>query len=149
MTNEEVKELFRDVDADRGKALRMFNEMPVEYIEQGSFISNLWHRKEYAFCFNDKKWECKRPYEEPRMIRGTIPDEAVKRFFNDVLWIAGADDRQLNPDSRAIDAASYSLSVFGKKLFWDASAIDENGDPRYNKLNEAINRLIGSLKKDD
>ena len=145
---EKVKELIPDLDVDRNEALRLFKELPVEYIEQGSTF-NIFHRNEYTFCFNDGTWECKRPYEEKDMIRGTITDRAAKRFFKGVLWIANVDDRELNTDAKGIDAGSYTLSVFGKRLSWDASTIDENGDPRYIKLNKAIKELIDSLENDD
>ena len=88
-------------------------------------------------------------YDVNGVTRGTIPDRSVKRFFEDVFWIVSADDRDLHTDAKGIVCSSYSLSVFGKKLFRDTSAIDENGDLRYIKLNEAIKMLLASLKRDD
>lgn len=144
---DKVRGMILDEDPDRVEARRMFNLLPVEYIEQGSVI-DLIHRIEYTFRFDEKTWECKHPYDENGVIRGTIPDRAAKRFFNDVFWITVADDSDLHTDAKGIVCTGYSLSVFGKKLFWDASTIDENGDPRFIKLNKAIKLLISSLKKD-
>ena len=141
-----AKELILDEDADRDEAWRLFRELPVEYIELGSAFY-AFQRNEYTFYFNDGTWELKRPYAESRMIRGSMPYSASKKLFSDVLWIADADDRNLYTDARGLDAGSYSLSVFGKRLHWDASTIDENGDPRYIKLHKAIHRLIDSLEK--
>lgn len=143
-----ARKLISDADVDRNEALRLFNDLPVEYVVQGNFF-NVWQRNEYTFWFKDGIWECKRPNEEKEMIRGAISDRAAKRFFKDVLWIANADDRELYTDAKSMDAGSYTLSVFGKRLSWDASVIDENGDPRYKKLSKAIKKLIDSLENDD
>ena len=145
---DKARELILDEDADRDEAWRLFRELPVEYIEQGS-VFNIWQRNEYTFYFSDGTWELKHPYAENRMIRGSMPYSAAKQFFSDVLWIADADDKDLYTDARGIDAGSYSLSVFGKRLFWDASTIDENGDPCFIKLNEAIKMLLASLRRND
>ena len=81
------------------------------------------------------------------MIRGTIPDRAAKQFFKEVLWIACTDDKELETDIHSFDTDRYELSVFGKRLFWDASIADEHGDPRYIKLSKAIQKLIDSLEE--
>jgi hypothetical protein len=65
MDIEEVRtmnELIPDVDNDREDVLRLFNDQLVVYIEQGS-VFNLFHRIEYTFCFDEKTWECKHPYD--------------------------------------------------------------------------------------
>ena len=65
MDIEEVRtmnELIPDVDNDREDVLRLFNDQLVVYIEQGS-VFNLVHRIEYTFCFDEKTWECKHPYD--------------------------------------------------------------------------------------
>ena len=141
-----VHELIPDVDTDREDALRLFNEVPVEYIEQGS-VFNVTERFEYTFYFNERRWECKRPH--CGMMSGTMSDITAKMFFKDVLWIAGAKGKTINSDPKGIDTKSYALYVFGKKVFWDTAAIDSNGDPRFIKLNEAIKMLLASLKRND
>ena len=83
------------------------------------------------------------------MISGTFSDITARMFFKDVLWIAEAKGKDLSPNTKGIDTKSYALYVFGKKVFWDDAAIDNNGDPRFIKLNEAIKLLTSSLKRDD
>ena len=51
-----LHELIPDVDTDGEDALRLFNEVPVEYIEQGS-VFNVTERFEYTFYFNERRWE--------------------------------------------------------------------------------------------
>lgn len=145
---EKVRGMILDEDTDRDEAWRLFRELPVEYIEQGSAF-NIGRRNEYTFYFNDGTWELKCPYGESRMIRGSMPYRATKQFFRDVLWIASTDERELYTDAKGIDAGSYSLSVFGKRLHWDASVIDRAGDPRYIRLSKAIQKLIDLLEEDD
>ena len=141
-----LHELIPDVDTDGEDALRLFNEVPVEYIEQGSAF-NVTERFEYIFFFKDRRWECKRPH--CGMVSGTFSDITAKMFFKDVLWIAEAKGKEIYPDSKGIDTKSYALYVFGKKVLWDDAAIDSNGDPRFIKLNEAVKMLISSLKRND
>lgn len=141
-----LHELVPDVDNERKDALWLFNNLPVEYIEQGSIV-DFTERLEYTFFFNDRRWECKRPH--CGMMSGTFSGITARMFFKDVLWIADAKEKELNPDSRGVDTKSYALYVFGKKVFWDDAAIDSNGDPRFIKLNEAIKLLTSSLKRDD
>ena len=140
-----VGELLLDEYVDRDEALKIFHDLPMEYIEQGSFIDNIWHRSEYTFKFKERVWELNRVYTENGRTSGTIPDRAAKKFFNDVLWIANADDKELVVNG-SIDTESYALSIFGKNLYWDASATDKNGDPRYIKLSKSISKLIESLE---
>ena len=51
-----LHELIPDVDTDGEDALRLFDEVPVEYIEQGS-VFNVTERFEYTFYFNERRWE--------------------------------------------------------------------------------------------
>lgn len=141
-----LHELVPDVESERKDALWLFNEVPVEYIEQES-VFKVTERFEYTFYFNDRRWECKRPH--CGMMGGTFSDITAKMFFKDVLWIADAKGKEIYPDSKGVDTKSYALYVFGKKVFWDTAAIDSNGDPRFVKLNESMKMLISSLKKDD
>jgi len=141
---DKARELLLDEDVDRNEAVRLFNDLPVEYIEQGS-VFNVGHRSEYTFYFKERVWELDRVYTENGMLSGTIPDRAVKQFFKDVLWIANAGDKELYAN-RSFDSTSYALNIFGKKLCWDVSATDANGDPRFIKLSKAINKLIESLE---
>lgn len=143
-----VRALTLDEDVDRSEARMLFKDLPVYYRENGGTF-NIWNRDEYTFNFKDKVWNLTCAYEENRNTSGTIPAKAANSFFKDVLWIASIDDKELDIDIHSLDAARYELSVFGKRLFWDASIVDRNGDPRYIKLHNAIHKLIDSLEKND
>ena len=144
-----IRELILDEYVNRDEALKLFKELPVIFIEQGGTF-NILHENEYTFIFNERRWELNRPHVEGEKIRGTIPDKAATRFFEDVLWIASADDRELDANvGYYFDVGSYMLLVFGKKLVWDDPTIEKNVNPRFKKLSKAIQKLIDSLEIDD
>lgn len=143
---DKVRELILDMDIDKNEALMLFNDLPAEYIEQGGTF-NIGQRNEYIFRFADRIWELNHVYAESGIIRGTIPDKATKQFFKEVQWIACTDDKELETGIHSFDADRYEISVFGKRLFWDASTVDKYGDPRYIKLSKAIQKLIDSLEE--
>ncbi len=118
--------------------------MPVVY----SMTGGTWRPyggAEYIFDVDGMWWEKESMQEGPS--EGRIGARARKRFLERTSWIIDIE-RDIVPKSRALDSPVHRLRMYGKEIEWDSCFMDENGDERMIKLQEAIDRFIKDCERE-
>lgn len=124
--------------------MRLDERMPVVY----SMTGGTWRPYggvEYRLDVVGMWW--KKESVQEGSSEGRIGARARKRFLESTSWIADIE-RDIVPKSRALDSPVCTLRMYGKKIEWDSCFMDEIGDERIIKLQEAIDWFIEDCERE-
>lgn len=121
---------------------------PYGGVEYTFDVVGMWWKKEsMEDRFDlDRMRSIKRSMEEGQR-KGRIRTRALKRFLESTSWIADIEGN-IVPKSRALDSLVCTLRMYGKKIEWDSCFMDEIGDERIIKLQEAIDWFIEECERE-
>lgn len=123
--------------------LDMLCEYPVEY----SIGGGTWQpheRVHYSFDADELCWEKHSLMEED--ICGNIKENDLKRFLENISWIAGESRTMMKPQMEVLDAPTRELRIFGKTIEWNVG-FDEDSDRQYTLLQKALDRFVAECEK--
>lgn len=118
----------------------------IKYIRDGGTLNTFFRE---TFIFDEMRLEKYGAANELQM-SVNVPRRAFQRFLESVKWIDESDTMDISAkEDGKKDEGHHHLSIFGKSVSWGDGDVGELGEPKFQKLQKAIDCFVAACEKNN